>query len=82
MNKDEEIKQLKATIKEQNEQLRLHSVSNCCDWKVEYYKSDIDRLRDIKTVDEFDNFESAKDFTIMKIGNKMGAVRLIHPDID
>ena len=29
MNKDEEIKQLKATIKEQSEQLRLHSVSNC-----------------------------------------------------
>lgn len=29
MNKDEEIKQLKAIIKEQNEQLRLHSVSNC-----------------------------------------------------
>ena len=29
MNKDEEIKQLKATIKEQNEQLCLHSVSNC-----------------------------------------------------
>ena len=28
MNKDEEIKQLKATIKEQSEQLRLHSVSN------------------------------------------------------
>tara|TARA_R110000796_G_scaffold249598_1_gene377537 strand:+ start:144 stop:326 length:183 start_codon:yes stop_codon:yes gene_type:complete len=28
MNKDEEIKQLKATIKEQGEQLRLHSVSN------------------------------------------------------
>ena len=28
MNKDEEIKQLKAIIKEQNEQLRLHSVSN------------------------------------------------------
>ena len=27
MNKDEEIKQLKAIIKEQNEQLRLHSVS-------------------------------------------------------
>ena len=27
MNKDEEIKQLKATIKEQNEKLRLHSVS-------------------------------------------------------
>ncbi len=51
-------------------------------WKVEYYKSDIDRLRDIKTVDEFDNFESAKDFTIMKIGNHMGAVRLIHPDVD
>ena len=51
-------------------------------WKVEYYKSDIDRLRDIKTVDEFDNFESAKDFTIMKIGNNMGAVRLIHPDVD
>ena len=60
----------------------LPCVSNCCDWKVEYYKSDIDKLRDIKTVDEFDNFESAKDFTIMKIGNKMGAVRLIHPDID
>ena len=51
-------------------------------WKVEYYKSDIDRLRDIKTVDEFDNFESAKDFTIMKIGNNMGSVRLIHPDVD
>ena len=60
----------------------LPCVSNCCDWKVEYYKSDIDILKDIKTVDEFDNFESAKDFTIMKIGNKMGAVRLIHPDID
>ena len=28
MNKDEEIKQLKATIKEQNEKLSLHSVSN------------------------------------------------------
>ena len=28
MNKDEEIKQLKAIIKEQNEQIRLHSVSN------------------------------------------------------
>ena len=28
MNKDEEIKQLKAIIKEQSEQLRLHSVSN------------------------------------------------------
>ena len=28
MNKDEEIKQLKATIKEQSEQLRLHGVSN------------------------------------------------------
>ena len=28
MNKDEEIKQLKAIIKEQNEQLRLHSVSD------------------------------------------------------
>ena len=28
MNKDEEIKQLKAIIKEQNEQSRLHSVSN------------------------------------------------------
>jgi hypothetical protein len=28
MNKDEEIKQLKAIIKEQDEQLRLHSVSN------------------------------------------------------
>ena len=28
MNKDEEIKQLKATIKEQSEQLRLYSVSN------------------------------------------------------
>ena len=28
MNKDEEIKQLKAIIKEQNEQLRFHSVSN------------------------------------------------------
>jgi len=27
MNKDEEIKQLKAIIKEQSEQLRLHSVS-------------------------------------------------------
>ena len=47
MNKDEEIKQLKATIKEQNEQLRLHSVvgqseqlvcehkyqDNVCDWR-------------------------------------------------
>lgn len=51
-------------------------------WKVEYYKSDIDRLRGIKTVDEFDNFESAKNFTIMKIGNHMGPVRLIHPDVD
>ena len=29
MNKDEEIKQLKATIKEQSEQLRLHSVRRC-----------------------------------------------------
>jgi len=29
MNKDEEIKQLKATIKEQGEQLRLHSVRRC-----------------------------------------------------
>ena len=28
MNKDEEIKQLKATIKEQSEQLRLHGVSH------------------------------------------------------
>ena len=28
MNKDEENKQLKAIIKEQDEQLRLHSVSN------------------------------------------------------
>ena len=28
MNKDEEIKQLKSIIKEQNEQSRLHSVSN------------------------------------------------------
>jgi hypothetical protein len=28
MNKDEEIKQLKSVIKEQSEQLRLHSVSN------------------------------------------------------
>ena len=27
MNKDEEIKQLKATFKDQSEQLRLHSVS-------------------------------------------------------
>lgn len=50
-------------------------------WKVEYYKSEIDILRDIKTVDEFDNFESAKDFTIMKIGNHMGAVKLIHPNL-
>ena len=33
MNKDEEIKQLKATIKEQSEQLRLHSVSNCAFYK-------------------------------------------------
>ena len=47
MNKDEEIKQLKAIIKEQNEQLRLHSVvgrseqlvcehkyqDNVCDWR-------------------------------------------------
>ena len=47
MNKDEEIKQLKATIKEQSEQLRLHSVvgrseqlvcehkyqDNVCDWR-------------------------------------------------
>ena len=28
MNKDEEIKQIKATIKEQSEQLRLHSVTS------------------------------------------------------
>ena len=47
MNKDEEIKQLKATIKEQSEQLRLHGVvgrseqlvcehkyqDNVCDWR-------------------------------------------------
>ena len=47
MNKDEEIKQLKAIIKEQNEQLRIHGVvgrseqlvcehkyqDNVCDWR-------------------------------------------------
>ena len=51
-------------------------------WKVEYYSSDTDRLKGLITVKEFDNFEEAKDFTIMKIGNHMGAVRIIHPDVD
>ena len=51
-------------------------------WKVEYYSSDTDRLKGLRTVKEFDNFEEAKDFTIMKIGNHMGAVRIIHPDVD
>jgi hypothetical protein len=51
-------------------------------WKVEYYKSDYDRLRGFKTIDEFDTFEKARDFTTMKIGNHMGAVRIIHPDVD
>ena len=40
MNKDEEIKQLKAIIKEQNEQLRLDSVSNLLlllTYKSKYY---------------------------------------------
>ena len=38
-------------------------------WKVEYYKTDGDRRKDIKTIDEFDSFEKAMDFTVMKIGN-------------
>jgi hypothetical protein len=50
-------------------------------WKVEYHNTDKDWLMNIKTIKEFDNFEDAKDFTIMKIGNHMGSVRLIHPNI-
>jgi len=51
-------------------------------WKVEYFKCEKDRFEDNRTIDEFDTFESAKDFTIMKIENHMGAVRLIHPDCE
>lgn len=49
-------------------------------WKVEYYKSDFDWRRNIKTIIEFNNFESAKDFTILMINNHRGGVNLIHLD--
>ena len=47
MNKDEEIKQLKATIKEQGEQLRLHSVRRCGFFVIirvidKYFKTKVD----------------------------------------
>ena len=47
MNKDEEIKQLKATIKEQSEQLRLHIVRRCGFFVIirvidKYFKTKVD----------------------------------------
>ena len=44
MNKDEEIKQLKAIIKEQDEQLRLHSVSGSLLIPISTLRDWIDRL--------------------------------------
>lgn len=59
-----------------------HLNNNDMNWKVEFYKNESDWRNDIRTVSEFNNFEAAKDFTLMKISNHMGAVRLIHPSTE
>lgn len=50
-------------------------------WKVEYFKDDTDWSNKIKTTSEFDNFEEARKFTIMRIDCHTGSVKLIHPDV-
>jgi len=49
-------------------------------WVVEYYNKEVDWRKDIKTLSIFYDFESARDFFIMKTGNHMGGVKIIHPD--
>lgn len=49
-------------------------------YKVIFYKSDRDRLDDVKSVKEFHSFEKARDFFYMRSTSRMGAVNLIHPN--
>ena len=51
-------------------------------YKVEFYNNEIDMISKIKSVKEFDNFEDAKDYTILKINNHLGSVNLICSDND
>ena len=49
-------------------------------WKVEYYKTEEDRIKKVRSTSEFNSFEEAVSFFHCRVDNHNGEVKLIHPD--
>lgn len=51
-------------------------------YKVEYYATEKDRRKDIRTTTEKENFEEAVVLFHSMVNNHNGAVKIIHPNVD